>query len=152
MKWQTIFLFRLTIITWFLFLGFVFVEMFYPYVVFKYNILPLPISKTTVKPGDMISYHGDYCKYTGAPADVTHALEKKVTEQEKKQGIADIQIIFEEIKKSNLPLGCHTIDPVIPIPTGVEPGTYRIVKAIHSDINHFRQIDMQFYSEWFTVL
>lgn len=152
MRWNILYTFKATIIAWFLFWGFLLVEMFYPPVVFKYNTLPLPISKSSVKPGEIISYHGDYCKYTAAPADVTHALEKETTEEEKRQGIADIKIIFEEIKKSNLPMGCHTIDPIVPIPTGTEPGKYRIVKVIHSEINNYRQVNMQFYSEWFNVL
>ena len=152
MKQQTIILFKTTVIAWFLFWGFILYEMFWPPVIFQYNILPLPVSKSQVLPGETISYHGDYCKYTCAPADVTHALEKQMTKQEKQQGISDIKIIFDEIKKSNLPLGCHTIDPAIPIPTGTQPGIYRIVKTIRSQINTYRQVDLQFYSEWFTVL
>lgn len=143
---------RMTVIFWFLFWGYILYCLFYPYTIFEYNILPLPVSKTVVKAGEVINYHGDYCKYVGQAGDVTHTLERKLTEKERRQHVSDMLVTFDVIKNTNLPMGCHTIDPIVPIPTGTPKGMYRIVKNIHVKMNMFRVVDLEFKSDWFQVI
>lgn len=143
---------RMTIVFWFIFWGYILYSMFWPPIIFKYNVFPLPVNKQIVKAGETISYHGDYCKYVGSPGTVTHSLERKLGPKEIEQHISDIIIIFDAIKNTNPPMGCHTVDPEILIPSGIKPGTYRVNKNIHVKVNSFRIVDLEYVSDWFHVV
>jgi hypothetical protein len=143
---------RMTMLIWFVFWGYILYCLFWPPVVFKYNHLPLTVSSLQVKPGDKITYTADYCKYIGNVASITHSLQKELTTKEKSDHIADIVVVFDTIKDANVPINCHVIYPEIIIPKDLDPGRYRIVKNIHTKVNMFRVVDLEFYSEWFNVI
>lgn len=143
---------RATIIFWFIFWWYILYSMFWPPIVFKYNQLPLPVDKRVVKRGDLLTITGDYCKYIGNKADVTFSLERKLTEDQKKRHIKDINLTFDEIKNSNLPMGCHVTSWNILIPYELTKTDWRLIKSIHVKVNHFRTIDLEYTSEWFTVI
>jgi hypothetical protein len=143
---------RLTIVFWFIFWGWILWSMYYPPIVFKYNQLPLPVDKQVVQRGETVVITGDYCKYIGNKADVTFSLERKLTEKEKRQHIKDISLTFDEIKNSNLPMGCHVTSWPITIPLELTKTDWRLIKSIHVKVNQFRTVDLEFTSDWFRVI
>lgn len=143
---------RMTVIFWFLFWGYILYSLFWPPKVFTYNQLPLPVDKKVVKRGEAVIITGDYCKYIGNKADVTFSLERKLTDKEKKQHIKDISLTFDQIKNSNLPMGCHVTSWPIIIPQELTKTEWRLIKSIHVKMNPFRVIDLEYKSEWFSVV
>lgn len=144
---------KTSVISWFIFwIGVLFLR-FYPIAIFRVNQLPLPIEVEKAETGKTVVYIEDYCKYVGAPGNVTHALQKKLTKKEINEHIQDILVTFDTMQKINVPMGCHTLKVPIPIPVDLEKGReYRIIKNIHVKVNIIRNVDLEFVSDWFTVI
>lgn len=147
----TLLLLKITTISWFLFWILIFYLKFVPLTVFELTkplFVPSP-----VKSGETVTYIEDYCKYIGNKGTVVHALQKKLTDKEKAQGIADISYVFDPLKDVNVPTGCHSFSVNIVAPESLEKGReYRVFKTIHIRVNIVRTVDLEFYSNWFKVI
>lgn len=102
----TLLLVKVTTISWFLFWIGIFYLRFVPITVFELHkpiFVPSPVIA-----GKTVTYIEDYCKYIGNKGTVVHSLQKKLTEEEKAQGIADISYVFDPLENVNVPTGCHS--------------------------------------------
>lgn len=144
---------KATIVTWFLFWGFMLYELFWPFTVFEIKTPYLPISVSKIHGGETQYYTENYCKYIGNTGNVTHSLEMELTPQDKKEHISDIVVVFETLRNVNVPSGCHSVTVPVLVPSGVRKSRrYRIVKNIHIKVNPFRIVDLEFKSDWFTII
>jgi len=143
---------KVATITWFLFWGFMFYELFWPPTVYRLNRNPFPVVNKTVKAGESMQYITDYCKYVGSSANVTISIQRQLTQKEREQGIQDIVVVFDTHRNANTPSGCHIITREQMIPPMIKPATYRIILNVDSSINQFRHFTSEDYSEWFQII
>lgn len=148
---HTVIALKIAVTTWFLFWGFMFYELFFPFIPFQYNIIPLPTRTPIITSGQDVIIVGDYCKYVKSPANVVVSFERLLTESEKKQGIKSVVITLKTDKNTNLPFGCHVIDFAIPTPNTLRSGQYKIIISVTGKINPFRISHEEYHSVPITV-
>lgn len=143
---RTLFIFKIIVISWFLFWGFMFYELFYPFIPFKYNIIPLPTRTPVITAGQDVILIGDYCKYVKGEANVVASFKRILNKFEIEQGISSVIVTLKTERHTNLPSGCHVTDFTIQTPVTLRAGEYVVVINIEGKINPFRVSNEEYFS------
>jgi hypothetical protein len=114
--------------------------MIYPYPTLVFLNQPFEITPDTliVKPGQNITYHVDYCKYTTLPAIVSRSF------------IDGVKYSVPQTIATN-PAGCHEIFPSLQAPN-LPPGTYYLKNSYQYQVNPIRIITVEATTSAFTII
>jgi hypothetical protein len=115
--------------------------LFYPYNPIEYNVLPYPVLNENhqVRPGQILEYTVDYCKYTDVyPEVIKRYVDGLIYEQPAGRGL-----VYE---------GCRVqiVDNLVP--STLLPGYYRMQVIIEYKMNPIRTITYTNETEAFEVL
>jgi hypothetical protein len=99
---------------------------------------PLPITPSTVKPGDIIRAKFNYCKQR----DLTSHIQIDL--------IGDY-ILPSLSSQRHFPIGCHEKDLAITVPLSAPAGKYNLHFSIEYQVNSLHQETYEFSSQNFTV-
>lgn len=112
---------------------------FYP---FKTLVVNRAYVKTqTIKPGDVLTYFVDYCKYTDQPANVFRTFHS-VDETR--------SVPFASITTITVP-GCHVVEVPLQTFDTIEPGKYYLLVNVVFQINTQRIINVNFRTDDFEI-
>lgn len=110
----------------------------YPYKTLELLNQPFEVLTPTVKPGDMMVYHVDYCKYTELPAFVNRSFVDGIK-------------FTELLTLSSNPSGCHELFATLLVPN-IPPSTYYIKTVYQYKVNPIRTITIEATSSAFQVI
>lgn len=111
--------------------------LFYPYQPLVFLNHPFEVTQTSVMPGDLLTYHTDYCKNSHIPAIVTRSFVDGIK-------------YTEPSTVSNNQTGCHELYPTLPVPN-IPPGNYYLKITYLYQVNPIRQIEVDATSSAFVV-
>lgn len=106
------------------------VWMVYPYKTLTVDDSPEWVDKEIYKPGDTMTFHIDYCKYTDVKPLVTRQFVDGV-----------IYTVPSYISASN-DIGCGNRDIQVIIPTTLPDGEYKLTTTHRYQMNPLRVIDV----------
>ncbi|OPZ94158.1 MAG: hypothetical protein BWY74_00776 [Firmicutes bacterium ADurb.Bin419] len=102
---------------------------------------PLPIvGSTTLKGGEMVTYHYDYCKYYNTPLSI------------EKDFVDGIIFKTDPIYYATLEKGCHKQDVSVKIPETLPTGIYKIRINLQVRVNQLRIDNVVIETQEFSVI
>lgn len=111
----------------------------WPYQPIVYKDAVFPISHKTVHAGSMVHYTVNYCKNMDIPAEVTREFINEL-------------IFVTPTTISNRPVGCHSIEISVLVPSELPTGHYLMRQHYTYQVNPIRTITITKDTEAFFVM
>jgi hypothetical protein len=113
---------------------------FYPYKPIVFNNIPFTVDQQVVKPGEILTYNVDYCKYMNINPIVTRYMTDGV------------YYMLSSNPAVNKAKGCGRVKIQIVVPQTIMPDTYYLKLDYIYKVNPIREISVQATTEGFVVV
>jgi hypothetical protein len=113
--------------------------MFWPVKTLEVLNNPVPVDKTSYKPGDTIYATVDYCKYTDKTAQVSVAF-------------VDGIIYYMPTTTTNVENGCHKVVVKCAVVPDMPSGTYHIIVNVLYKVNPVREVSIPYWTQDFQIV